>query len=263
MALQILDALSAGIRRLLTRDGLLLVGLFYLLSAVNGVVNALVLPTPAADGSAPASGLGPGAGSPPSPEALLPALGAALGLSLLVGLVSAVLTIGALRAFVTETTLSTALVARNLPLALLNYVVGGVVYGVLVLVGLVLLVVPGIFVMVVLAFWTVSVAVEDENFLTAFGDSWRLTEENRLRLFGLGVVVVVVALLISLPFSAVSGVIGLVAGGGTVARVLSALVAPAGSAVTTVLTLGVVAAAYRQLTAGESPGAAAGSDTAL
>ncbi len=246
MALQIVDALSTGIRRLLTRDGLVLVGLFYLLNAVSGLLNALLVPTP----SGPAPGMGPGAGSPPSPEALLPGLGAAFALSLLAGLASVVLAIGALRAFVTDTRLSSALVARNLPLAFVNYVVGGIAYAVLVLVGLALLVVPGLFVMVVLAFWTVFVAVEDQNFVAAFGDSWRLTEDNRLRLFGLGLLVVVVAFLISLPFAAVSGIIGFVAGGGTVGRVLGALVGPAGSAITTVITLGVVAAAYRQLTTG-------------
>ena len=260
MALQIVDALSTGIGRLATRDGLVLAGVFYLLGAASGVLNALLIPTPA--GAGPGAGAGPAAGAPPSLEALLPALGAAFALSLLTGVVSVVVTIGALRAFVTDTRLSTALVARNLPLALGNYVVGGIVYGVIVLVGLFLLVVPGLFAMVVLAFWTVFVAVEDENFVAAFGDSWRLTEGNRVRLFGLGLLVVAVGFLISLPFAAVSGLVGFVAGGGTVAQVVSALVSPAGSAVTTVITLGVVTAAYRQLTAGAT-GAAAGSKAPL
>jgi hypothetical protein len=258
VALQIVDALSAGIGRLVTRDGLVLAGLFYLVGAASGVLNALLIPTPAG----PGPGAGPAAGPPPSPEALLPALGAAFGLSLLAGLVSVALTIGALRAFVTDTRLSPALVARNLPLAFVNYVVGGIAYGVVVSIGLVLLIVPGLFLMVVLAFWTVFVAVEDENFVAAFGDSWRLTEDSRIRLFGLGLVVVAVAFLVSLPFAAVSAIVGLVAGGGTAAQVLSALVSPAGSAITTVITLGVVTAAYRQLTAGGTT-VAAGSETPL
>lgn len=248
VALQVVDALVAGIKRLSTRDGILLAGLFYLLNAVTGVVNALVVSAPTAPMSGPGTGPGSVAGTPPSPEALLPALGVVFGLSLVSGLVSVVLTIGALRSFVTETRLSVALTTRNLPLAFLNYVVGGLVYAILVLVGLVLLVVPGIAVMVVLAFWTVLVAVEDESFIAAFGDSWQLTEGSRLQLFGLGLLVVVVGFLISLPFAAVSGIVGFVTGGGTAAQVLSALVSPLGSAITTVITLGVISAAYRQLT---------------
>jgi hypothetical protein len=262
VALQIVDALSSGIGRLATRDGLILVGLFYVLNAVSGVANALVLPSPAGPGMGPGSpGSGPGAGAPPAPETLLPSLGAALGLSLVVTLVSVVLTIGALRAFVTDATLSTELFVRNLPLAFLNYLVGGVVYAVVVLLGLVLLVVPGIFAMVVLAFWTVLVAVEDENFVAAFGDSWRLTDGSRLRLFALGLVAVVVAVLVSLPFGLVGAIVGFLTGGGTVAQVVSALVGPIGSAITTVFTLGTLAAAYRQLTTdgGANAGTASGS----
>lgn len=264
MALQIVDALSSGIGRLATRDGLVLAGLFYLLNAVSGVANTLLVPGPTGlgPGAGVGPGVGPGAGAPPAPETLLPSLGAVVGLSLAAALVSVVLTIGALRAFVTGATLSPALFVRNLPLAFLNYVVGGVVYGLLVFIGLVLLVVPGLVVLVVLAFWTVFVAVEDENFLAAFGDSWQLTDGSRLRLFALGLAVLALAFLVSLPFGLVSGAVGLLTGGGTVARLVGALVGPIGSAITTVVTLGTVAAAYRQLTTddgdGESAGAGAG-----
>jgi hypothetical protein len=232
---------------LATREGLVLAGVFYLLSATGGVVSALLVPTPAAPGAGGGLSGGVGAGQPPTPEAFVPALGATLVVSVLTTLATVVFVVGTLRIFVEERPISADPFVRNLPLAFLNYVLGGVVYAVLVLVGLLFLVVPGVFLMIVLAFWTVFVAVEDENFVSAFAESWRLTRGNRLRILGLGVVAVVLSIVISIPFSAVSGAIGFLAGGGTVARSVGALVGAAGSALTTIITLGIVAAAYRQL----------------
>jgi hypothetical protein len=253
MDLRIADALSDGIGRLTTRDGLLLAGLLYAITVLNGVLNAVLLGG-RGDGVGPGAGTGvPGAsGAAPvgGPGALVPSSGAAFGLSLLLGLASAVVVIGALRVFVTGEELSEASFTRNLPLALVNYVLGGIVYAVVVTIGLALLVLPGIFLMVVLGFWTVYVAVEDRSFPSAFGDSWRLTEGNRLRLFGLGLAVVVVGIAVSIPFALVSGAIGVLFGGGVVARVVGATVSGVGSAITTVITLGTLAAAYRQLATG-------------
>jgi hypothetical protein len=69
--------------------------------------------------------------------------------------------------------------------------------------------------------------------------SWALTRGHRLRLFGLGVAVVVVELVVS----AVFGVGGLVDG------VVGVVLVQFGSALTTVFTLATLAAAYDQLLA--------------
>jgi len=74
--------------------------------------------------------------------------------------------------------------------ALLNLIVGGIVYGIAVTIGLILLVVPGIYVMVVLAFMQIYIVAEGDNFVAAMRKSWRLTEGSRLSLFLLGAVVV-------------------------------------------------------------------------
>lgn len=68
-------------------------------------------------------------------------------------------------------------------------------------------------------------------------DSWGLTRGHRLRLFLLGVAVVVIAIVVSALF----GVAGIVGG------VIGTVIAQIGSALTTVFTLGTLAAAYEQL----------------
>lgn len=261
MDLRIIDALSSGLARLTTRDGLVLAAIFYALSALNGVLNAAILGG-ARSAPAPGAGVpgGPGAAPGVDPGALLPSFGTAFVVSLLFGVASAAVAIGAIRAFVTGADLSAELFTRNLPLALVNYVAGGFVYAVLVSIGFVLLVLPGIFLMVVLAFWTVYVAVEDENFVSAFAESWRLTDGNRLRLFGLGVALVVVGVVITIPFGLVSGVIGFATGGGVAGQVVGALIGQVGSAITTILALGTLAAAYDQLTPGATAEAGTGAE---
>lgn len=247
MSVQIIGALSDGVGKVATREGFILLSLFYVLSAVSGVINALLLPgSPSTVETS--TGPIPAAGTQPSFESLLPALSAALALSLLIGLISVILTIGALRIFVTGESLSSEVFTRNLPLVFINYTLGGIIYTIIVGLGLIFLIIPGIFFMITLVFWTIFVAVEDENFVSAFGDSWRLTKGSRLQLFGLGLVVTVVGVPISAPFGLVSSGVVLLAGGGTAAQVVSSLIGPIGSVITTMVTLGTLAAAYHQLT---------------
>ncbi|MFC6975377.1 hypothetical protein ACFQL1_13130 [Halomicroarcula sp. GCM10025709] len=81
---------------------------------------------------------------------------------------------------------------RNVPLAVLNLFVGGLVYGVLVFAGSLLLLVPGLFLYVALVFMVPYVAVEDRNFVAALRRSYALTAGNRIALFGLLVLLVAV-----------------------------------------------------------------------
>lgn len=143
-------------------------------------------------------------------------------------------------------------------LAVVNLLVGYLAYSVLVTIGFVLLVVPGIFLMVVLAFWPLYVAVEGDNFVAAMRRSWALTDGSRFELFLLGAIVL-----------ALSFVIGIVVGVGvlvgTLAGVDQSVVSVAQLAVTAPVSLysfAVLASAFNQLrdAAGEHGGTATSAD---
>jgi len=125
----------------------------------------------------------------------------------------------------------------------LNYVVGSIVFAIVVGLGFVALVIPGIFLLVTLAFWTVFVAVEDETFVAGFRRSWALTRGHRLRLLLLGITVLLLTIAVSAVFS-LGGVVG-----GPVGSFLGAVGAAIAGAVTTVFSLAALAAAYNQLVA--------------
>ncbi|GAA0523889.1 hypothetical protein SAMN04488066_106137 [Halorubrum aquaticum] len=102
---------------------------------------------------------------------------------------------------------------RNIVPVLLNSLVGGLIYGVLMFVGSVLFVIPGIIAYVAFIFMIVYVAVEDKNFIAGFRDSWQLTRGHWLRLFGLLLVVVAGIGLISGVLTAITSlVVGAIAG---------------------------------------------------
>jgi hypothetical protein len=246
MSVNIETVLRRGISRTVARNGLLLAAVLYVVSTINAIVGLGVQRWIANRGVLPRSvPFSRGMDAEVSREmgaalfAIPPAVGAVV--SLLAGLATIVLTIGALRIFVSDETerLPSEHFTRNMVWPGLNVLVGTIVFGVLVAFGFVFLVIPGIFLLVALAFWTVYVAVEDENFVAAMQDSWGLTRGHRLRLFILGVAVAVVAIVVS----AVFGVAGIVGG------VVSVIITQVGSALTTVFTLATLAAAYEELAA--------------
>jgi hypothetical protein len=163
-------------------------------------------------------------------------------LSLLAGLGTLIVTVAAIRVFASEETeaLPREYFTHNMGWAVLNFLVGAVVFGVAVALGLVALVVPGIFLLVALAFWSVFVALEDQNFLEGFRSSWGLTRGHRLDLLALGVAVVFVSILVEVAFGiggALSGAIG------------EFVLAQAASALVTVFSTAALAIAYTELTA--------------
>ncbi|RDZ91371.1 hypothetical protein DEQ92_22740, partial [Haloferax sp. Atlit-6N] len=99
-----------------------------------------------------------------------------------------------------ERTIPNDLLTRNIPLAIVNLFVGGIVYSALVVIGSIL-VIPGIIAYLAFVFMTVYIAVEDENFVAALGDSWSLTRGNWLRLFLLFVVIGVIGGVLGVLFS--------------------------------------------------------------
>jgi type IV secretory pathway VirB3-like protein len=129
-------------------------------------------------------------------------------------------------------------VSRNLLSATLNGFVGGVVVLILVAVGLVFLVVPGVYLAIAFFFVRQEIAVEDRNFVEALSASWERTSGHRLRLFGLALVVFLVGVVVT----AVGGVVGFVG-----VPLLTTLVTVLLGAVTVVFGVAVTCRAYVQL----------------
>jgi hypothetical protein len=163
-----------------------------------------------------------------------------LGFAFVLAVVAEAIRIIAVRVFVSPETesISSELLTRNLLLAVVNGIVGGIVVLVLVAIGLFLLVVPGIFLAVAFVFLRQEIAVEDKNFVAALSGSWDLTSGNRLELFGLFVFLIV----ISLVAGFVAGLIG--------PSVLGAVINTAVSAVVLTYSVAVISRAYDQLRVG-------------
>lgn len=248
MPLDIETALGEGVERTIARNGLLLVAILFGISLLNGLAAFGALRRLGAMGMGPFFGgaTGPFGGLRHAPTVeLSPGTAGALGL--LLTLATIVVTIGALRTFVTDETerLPPEAFSRNVVLAVLNLLVGGLVFGIVVGIGFILLVLPGFFLLVSLFFWNVFVVVEDRNFIDGFRSSWALTRGHRWRLFALGVAVLVVTAVVNLLFG-LPGVL--------LPNVLAFTLGQLGSALTTVFTLATVARTYDQLVTLEAEG---------
>lgn len=235
MSFSILDVLTDGFRRTVAKNGLTLVLVTYALS----VLYLLFLPLEMGS-------------TAQTPESIVssPIIGGSVWLGAAVTLVSLLLLgyvpIVAYRTFASDETEQIPRSAvRDRPFwAYLNVLVGGIVFGVLVLVGFMLFLIPGFFVLVALWFFGVAIAVENDDFIAAFKRSWGLTSGNRLRLFVLGFVVFVLLMAVSSAFAIPQSIVGGVPG---------VLIAQIGSAITAVYTYATSAVAYTQLAASRTP----------
>lgn len=234
MPLKVGAALQIGIDRTVATNGLQFVGLFFVLNLVNVFVATAAVRHPAA---------GPFTSMDPVTTPL-PALSPIVAgiVSFLTGIVSLVIVIAAIRTFVTPETneIPRAHFTRNMAWAWVNFLIGGIVFGVVVAIGLVLLIIPGMFLLVTLFFWTVYVAIMDNNFIDAFQNSWSLTKGNRLRVFLLGVLVVAIGFVVGIGSNVLTAVLP---------GVLGLTVQAVGSAFMTVFYLATLAAAYNLLSA--------------
>lgn len=168
-----------------------------------------------------------------APLALGISAGIAAGGLLVLALVAEAASIIAVRVFATENTdgIDGDLATRNILLATLNGFIGGIVVWGLILVGLALFVIPGLFLAVAFYFLRQEIALNDKNFVQAMADSWRLTKGNRIAVFAIGLVLVIVS-----QFELVGSVIGAFASplvGALLAAVLAGVLGVFGAAVVT------------------------------
>lgn len=175
-------------------------------------------------------------------------------LTVFFSIVSIIATIAAIRLFVgTETEyIPRKYFTRNITRAFFNSAIGGIIFGILVSIGFILLLIPGIFLYVSLLFWIVYVAVEDNNFVESFRNSWHLTKENRWSVFALILsvlfVVSVLNIIFLIPFFSVSlldtlfDIPGIMLG-----KLIGILIAQIGSALATVFSIATISIAYKQI----------------
>jgi hypothetical protein len=234
MSLQVLEVLKEGLKKTFSTSGLKLIGAFYALSIVGQIANdSLIAHSGGIMGGVEATPLA--AVSVPTPV-----IGGLLMVSLLANLW---LAIGALRNLVNENfeSLDKDYFRENLTMPALNMIGGSIVFSLAVLAGLVAFVVPGVFLMVSLIFWSIFVAVENENFIDGLKNSWELSKGNRIDLFLIGVglfmIGVLASALVALPNIALA----------TVSPAASALLSLLTSAFGTVLGLVTLAHTYNEL----------------
>lgn len=206
MSLDIGTALREGFDRTTERNALLLMVAFVLVGVASTVVTETVTAglidalERVAQQQGQAGEFDPSAFGE-TPLALPLPLGVALALAFLLALVGEALSIVTLRTFVSgeRERVPGRFLRRRIAWVTANGFVGGIVVGAFVVVGLLLLVVPGLFLFVAFFFVRAEIAVEDTNFVNAMAESWKLTKGDRIEVFALAVVLVVVELVASAP----------------------------------------------------------------
>lgn len=246
MALQIGSALGDGVRRAFSYSGGVLMALLFAYMVVFvGAVNSLVagfLPAEAQESAQ--IGL-----TFPIPAV---ASGALLVVGLLFGIV---LYIVATRALTREqaelSTLPSGLFTRRIGRATLSAVGANIVVQLAVMIGFILLIVPGIFIAVSFVFVVFAIGIEDRRAIASLSRSWELASGNRWRLFALLLIIAVV--------SGVGGAFGSVFSfiGPTVGQIASLFV----TAIFSVVSYGILADAYIQLTEEDDIGGSGGAES--
>ncbi|MCX2818252.1 hypothetical protein EGH25_02655 [Haladaptatus sp. F3-133] len=243
------EALTTGFERVKARSGLLLVAVFFVIQLVSTVASQSGAER-AFEQMGGVESLPPfvretmvqGA-MEPTPLAFDIPQSVITLMSLLTAVGTIVAGIAAYRVFASDARerIPPEAYRRNIGTATLNGIVAGFVFGILVAIGIVLLVVPGIYLITALIFFMIFVALEDENFLESLSSSWELTEGRRISVFLLLMALLVVQVAV--------GIVGLVASSvaGAVLPQLGAVVDVAVGAALAVYSLAVLTDAYFQL----------------
>ncbi|GGK57038.1 hypothetical protein [Haloarcula sebkhae] len=252
MALQIGSALEEAGYRLFSRTGgILLAAFLALIVSLQALLNTILATTVTRMGYGEVT-----AAMPLTFDIPLTVAGAGIAVS---SVISLYLTIVSFRTFVAgaRTSFPEGAFTRNVPLAMVNVLVGGLVYGLLVFIGSILLIIPGIFAYVVFIFMAPYIIAEDRNFIAALKASYRLTEGDRIALFGLLFIVVVAAGL----FGGVIGLLSPLVLSGPASQLPTVVLQPLLSLYSTA----VIAVAFEQLreSDGRPPSALSEDDTTM
>lgn len=231
MTLDVGRALKEGAERLASRNGALFVGAFLLVSLVGNV--ALDSATVALEALTTELAAETGQPAPESlPEGATPLAfdlpGSVITMLLVAWLIAwAATSVLAVRVMASEHTnaIPDELLSRRLAGATLNELVARVVVLVLIGFGLLLFVVPGVFLAICFYLARPLIAIEDRNAIDAMTESWRLSRGNRLAILGVMLGAVAVYVVISLAGSLGALVLSPVPGAGMAVSIAFAAIA--------------------------------------
>lgn len=257
MSLDIAGALKEGFNRTVKKSGLMIIGLIFIASFLNTIFTSSLEVALGTESANTVTALA------------LPLPAAVSGVLTFAGVIlSTVVGIAAIRTFVSNETehIPREFFKRNILMTFLNILAAGIVVGLLVMLPLFILVLPGaaiyvagmvvpgaalaaiggliglaitIYLGVSLIFTNVYVAAEDQNFIDGMKSSWESTKGHKLPLVGLGIIVFAITI-------AFNGILSIptLAGLEVVGTVFSQL----GGAAASAFTSAVLAQAYLQLT---------------
>ncbi|MFC6734027.1 MULTISPECIES: hypothetical protein [unclassified Haladaptatus] len=146
------------------------------------------------------------------------------------------------------TTIPEGTFSRRIGWVLANTLVGGIVYSIIVGIASIFLLVPGIIAYVAFLLMPVLIAVEDQSFVAALKKSWKLTRGNWLRIFVVLLIAIVALSIISGVLSFVVALVAEAAGYPTVGAVVGSIFATPLSLVV----LGFLGAIYDQLSSAQA-----------
>lgn len=235
MSLNIGDALSTGADKLTTTAGIQLGAAYVVLQLLTalGMNSAVSTLDTAAGSTAPALSLPLGVVG----GTVLAVVGGLLNIALSIVVFRTVAhdaaELGSIPSGVTDDLLKTGVFL----------VVAWIIEAIAIFLGFIALVIPGIFLAVCLIFTQVFIAVEGKGPLQALSASWGLTKGNRFPLFGLGVIMVVISMLITIPSTVVS----------LVSRPAGSVLTYAITGFVSIFSSAVLVDAYQQLGTDEAP----------
>lgn len=249
MALAIRSVLADGLYRTFARNGLILIGGTFLANVVFQVgFTSLIFEEFLAiweEFLQEYPEFGDAVTDPSEIFPLAVAMPDGLALALLViGVVLGVVVLAvAVRIFYSDETerIPTSYVTDDIAWVTVNLFVGSLIFGLLWLLGLVLLVVPGIIVFVLLVYYIAGVAVEGRSFIDAMARSWSVTRGNRIRVFLLFFAYFVILMLAGIAFGMVTTFVAVVN------PLLGELVSLATNSIVIVYFAAVVAISFRRL----------------
>lgn len=253
MSLDVARAIREGLDRLASRNGLVFVGVFSLVSVLGNV--ALDSATLALETLTTELAAETGQPQPTTlPEGAAPLgfelSGTVITLLLLVWLLGwAAVSIVAVRVMASEhtETVPDELFSRRLTVATVNEIFARIVVLVLIGIGLVLFVLPGVFLAICLYFVRPLIAIEDRNAIDAMTESWRLSRGDRFAILILLIGAVAIYVAISLVGSLGAIALSMLPVSGVVVSGAGILVSIAVAAVANVFWLAVSARAFVQL----------------